>query len=236
MGENQSFVWDVLLPNPSKTFDEGSVRRTSRARVTFSSDGLSEAFFLVPIAVAKRLNKRKHEGFSPQNLSDLNACIDELEQTLIRETIAWYINKRDYTTYELSRKLHDKGYKDELVAGGISWSVDIGLVNNARVADVLIRSKVQQGWGEHKIAYTLKQKGIDPDTLDGWPEAYISHDDELERARALAWRKIRTPSKDPYAKIVRALTSKGFNASIAYQVACEVTSQLNDEKSSIHGV
>lgn len=228
MLEDQSFEWNVTLPDTSRDSYDGYRRKTACARVDFSSNHGSETFFFVPTAVAKRLIKRKKEGLFLSSIEELNACIDEFEHTLIRDTIAWYINKRDYSSSELSHKLRDKGYKESIVAQGISWAISIGLIDDTRVADSFIRSKLQQGWGARKISYELTHKGIDPHTLAGWPEAYISRGDELERARALAEKKLRIPSKDPYVKIVRALVSKGFSSSIAYQIAREVTSHESD--------
>ncbi len=85
-------------------------------------------------------------------------------------------------------------------------AVEVGLINDSRFADVYIRSKISQGWGPLKIKTEISKKGIEVETLPGWPDAYFSDVDEFEIAYSLAQRK-HLSGKNDYEKLVRFLAS-----------------------------
>ena len=118
----------------------------------------------------------------------------------------------------VGRKLASDGYSIETTDALIAAAVSGGAVNDARFADVFIRSKIYVGWGRQKIERELSRKGVEAESIPGWPEEYFEEGSELERARELASRR-RPTGKNDFQKTVRYLCNKGFSMNIAIDAA-----------------
>ncbi|MBQ6394824.1 MAG: regulatory protein RecX, partial [Atopobiaceae bacterium] len=101
------------------------------------------------------------------------------------------------------------------------------LIDDARFADIFIRSKVLSGWGSARIVRELKLKGIEASSVPGWPYEYLS-EDEYDRALEIA-RTRRDSLRRSYEKLARYLSSRGFSASVCSRVASRVVSETNEE-------
>ena len=113
------------------------------------------------------------------------------------------------------------GYQKNVRDPAVQRAVEVGLINDSRFADVYIRSKISQGWGPLKIKTEISKKGIEVETLPGWPDAYFSDVHEFEVAYSLAQRK-HLSGKNDYEKLVRFLSTKGYSFSIASSVAKKI--------------
>ena len=94
-----------------------------------------------------------------------------------------------------------------------------GLVDDARYAEVLVRSRLSQGRGAQGIAAELESLGIDASVVPGWPEEFaVDHESEVARALALLDRK-PPRAKNKRDAAYRRLAQKGFGASVASTAA-----------------
>ena len=69
--------------------------------------------------------------------------------------------RREYSQLELITKLSLKGFVREEVQAVIDILVNQGLQSNDRFAENYARSRFNKGFGSLKVAYELKQRGID---------------------------------------------------------------------------
>ena len=184
-----------------------------RARVVLADETLS-----VPLVVGRQLRKAIVAGdLSFGSRTELVHYLVDAQAQLGFDMVVRLLDKRDYSERQLTERLARDGYWDKPVRAIVEHASRLRLVDDARFADVFIRSKMGAGWGLARIERELRQRGIEPDALAGWPEQY-QETPELERALALASRR-RLTGKDPYAKLVRFLCGRGFSASVAHEVA-----------------
>ena len=72
-----------------------------------------------------------------------------------------YCNYRDRSTKEIKTKLLDLNYSIEIIDSAISQAIELGIVDNFRFSKSFSRGKNQKNrWGKIKIAYELKNKGL----------------------------------------------------------------------------
>ena len=138
-----------------------------------------------------------------------------------KKRIESLLNRRDYSTKELLNKLRDDGFSSAVSAQLVDDAVASNLVNDARFAEVYVRSKCYAGWGKLRIERELSRKGIDARELPGWPESYFEDEDEKARAIELASRR-RLTGKNDFQKIVRFLCGKGYPMNVSMDAARQV--------------
>lgn len=208
------FEWEVELPERTAAPLGG---RRPLAQVKFSSDG-HDGQWSVPLAVGRSLSKKAKLGSSVGSRAELAYLVKETSFTVGKKRVEDMLNRRDYSSQELYDRLHRDGYSESSAKRLVEYAESCGYVRDSRFADVFIRSKVSLGWGRNRIERELTRKGIDVSSIVGWPEDYLSADDERERAYELASRR-RLTGKNDYQKIVRYLCSRGYSMSVAIDAA-----------------
>lgn len=136
------------------------------------------------------------------------------EDAAVFKKIIDLVNISDRSEAGLRARLARYDYSQESIDRAVIRAKDLNFINDARFADVLIRSRVRQGKGSLAIERELKSNGIDPFEIDGWPYDYIVEEDELERAVEFLLRK-PPRSKNVREGAYRKLMQKGFPSSIA---------------------
>lgn len=217
-------AWSVSLPERGAgTPSLGGQKPRATIAVTAADDSIEE--LAVPLSVGKAARGRRRSGeFAPTSRAELVSMLRRLQEAKARDRIAGLVNRRDYSSHELREKLLADGYWKGAVEACIARAIEAGIVNDARYADVFIRSKAYAGWGRSRIERALAQKGIEPADVPGWPDAYLPEEGEAERAYEVAAHR-RFTGGDPYAKVVRFLGARGFSLDVAHAVA----SRLRDE-------
>ena len=209
--------WTIELPQKKQAV-LGQAK--PKAKIILETEvGGTEEFFVPPTVARALLSKEKDGVFTPSSRNEFLYEVKEISTQCIKTRIEALIVKRDYSTAELQKKLMLDGYQKNVRDAAVQRAVEVGLVNDSRFADVYIRSKISQGWGPLKIKTEISKKGIEVETLSGWPDAYFS--DEFEVAYSLAQRK-HLSGKNDYEKLVRFLATKGYSFSIASSVAKKI--------------
>lgn len=182
--------------------------------------------YSVPLSVGRALKSQAAvEATSMEGPEFLNHLTD-LQREHAFKRLVKLLERRDYTVKEAKAKLELDGYWSEPIEFALTKAQALRILNDARYADGFIRSKVAAGWGAKRIELELERRGIEASAVPGWPSDYLS-DDEYGRALALASRRPLT-GRDPYAKVVRFLVSRGFSGDVAHRVASALTKDSRD--------
>ena len=123
---------------------------------------------------------------------------------------------------QLEQVLRRKGCPDDVASAVLDRMEEVGLVDDAAYAGMLVRSQqAGRGLARRALAQELRRKGVDDDTaqaaLDG-----VDEQDEEERARVLVAKKLRSMSGlDAVVQTRRLagmLARKGYGSDIAMRV------------------
>lgn len=217
---DESLTWEVTLPERAAA-SLGQRRPCARLRLTSEGHGTEE--LRIPVAVGKRLKASRKAGEAlPATRAELLWLVGELSRSAGRARIEALVNRRDYSSSELSEKLRQDGYGAQVTEELVARAQEAGIIDDTRFAETFARSKVLAGWGHAKIERELARRGIEVSEVPGWPDEFFSADDERERALELASRR-RLTGKNDFQKIVRFLCGRGFAMGLALDVAREVT-------------
>lgn len=155
---------------------------------------------------------------SLQDKMDAKECLADEQQRAFRK-IERVAALREQASAALRVRLVREGFSAQAIDSALERACACGLVDDARYADVLVRSRMSQGCGVQGIEAELSRLGIDISVVRGWPEDFsIDHDSEVERALALLNRKpprAKNQRNAAYARLVR----KGFGSSVASTAA-----------------
>ena len=206
---------EIDIPS-TKNRPLGAYKPLGTVRATF--DGIPYTF-KVPIAVARTLKKLQDGGeVQVSTISSLRQLIAETSEDAAWKRIVSLIDMRDYSSLEASEKLRLDGYPDDVGRRAIERAQSCHLIDDERFGEFYVRGKISAGWGKERIQRELKRKGIDVESVPGWPDEYFNDDDDYRRAFAIASRK-HLNGKNDFNKIMRLLASKGYSPAIAYRVA-----------------
>ena len=219
------FSWSVELP------DRGARRmgdRRGRALLRVSSEDGGDEELRVALAVGKRLQGLSEEPGAPSSRAELLHRLGELSRVCAHERMEALVNRRDYSSRELFERLVDDGYSRTVAQDIVDRARDVGIVDDARFGASFARSKVLSGWGRVRIERELARRGVNAADVPGWPDEFLTADEELERALSLASRRHLT-GKNDYQKMVRFLCSRGYSLGLATSVAREVLDGGSDQ-------
>lgn len=221
---SQALSWEVQLPEKGRASLGG---RKPLARVILDPEGTSEEEFRVPVAVGRILASVCKEDPEIGSRAELLYLIGEKSRTCARDRIIRMIERRDHSSSEAKAKLALDGYGLKVREEAVGRAMEVGLLDDARFADIFIRSKISCGWGSIRIGRELRSRGIDIAEVPGWPEEYLE-EDEYDRAFELASRKPLS-KRLSYESIARFLASRGFSSGICSSVASRIRAEAREE-------
>jgi regulatory protein len=123
------------------------------------------------------------------------------------------LTRRDYAEAELDERLRRKGAPDEVRAAALERLRELELIDDARVADALVRAGARRK-GRLALRRDLRARGVDDATVDA---ALRPLDDEQQAgaARAVlrkeAWRFASGDPRKDRAKAAGFLRRRGFD-------------------------
>ena len=126
---------------------------------------------------------------------------------------------------ELSTRLAKKGVPEEVATRLLDRFEEVGLVDDGAFARAWVQSRQSgKGLARRALAQELRRKGVDDETA-GVALDEVDAEDELEAARALVRRKIRTAARLDRDVAVRRLSGmlarKGYPAGVCFRVVRE---------------
>ncbi|WP_251150706.1 regulatory protein RecX [Cellulosimicrobium sp. Marseille-Q4280] len=137
---------------------------------------------------------------------------------------------------ELAQALARKGYPEHVVLPLLDRYEEVGLVDDAQYAEMLVRTRhSERGLSRRAISQELRRRGIDEDTSATALEQ-VDDDSEAEAARDLARSRLRrTAGLDRDVRIRRAvgtLARKGYSPGLAFEI---VQRALDEEVAAAEG-
>ena len=138
---------------------------------------------------------------------------DNFQKSALNKIIN-YCNYRDRSTKEIKIKLLDLNYSIEIIDSAISQATELGIVDNFRFSKSFSRGKNQKNrWGKIKIAYELKNKGLNNKEITFGIESIEekTYYKILMKSIEIYKRKSKNFEKN---KLIKHLINKGYEASL----------------------
>ncbi|HEY1078085.1 MAG TPA: regulatory protein RecX [Fontimonas sp.] len=129
-----------------------------------------------------------------------------------REAALRLLSRREHAAAELQFKLSRRGLDAAAASEVVGAMADAGWQSDERYAEMLVRNRIEQGYGPLRIEYELESAGVD---RAGVVAALAAADaDWAERCAALQQRRFKGPplTAQDWQKQYRFLASRGFSA------------------------
>ena len=132
--------------------------------------------------------------------------------------------------------LRRKGVQDDVADEVLGRFQDVGMIDDALFAQMWVTSRHRgRGLARRALSQELRRKGVDDSSI-AEAVATLDGDQELETARALVERKLRTtaglPTEARVRRLAGLLARKGYPAGLAFSV---VKQALIDERQQEEG-
>ena len=151
-----------------------------------------------------------------------------------RQIVLRQLTMAPRTRQQLADKLRQKGCDDDVAAVVLDRMVEVGLVDDAAYARMLVRSRQEsRGLARRALSQELRRKGV-PDALIEGALADVEPDSERGRARELVDKRLRTmPGLDKTVQTRRLagfLARTGYDSAVAFQVIREALDDLPEHQ------
>ena len=138
--------------------------------------------------------------------------IHTLKPSKLRKECLRLLTRREHSQKEMQDKLATKGYDVKQVLAVIDELARASWQDDARYAESFARVRSQKGIGPVRIAYELRQQGIDSVTIDKIITATTDNWMAiLEQVYAKKYPESKSLDNNERAKRNRFLTQRGFS-------------------------
>lgn len=142
-----------------------------------------------------------------------------------RQIVLRQLSHGPRTRKQLEDKLRQRGCEDEVATAVLDRMTEVGLVDDAAYAEMLVRSRQEtKGLATRALGHELRRKGV-PDELVEAALEDVDAGAERDRARALVERRLRSlhglERGVQTRRLAGFLARKGYDAGLAYQVIRE---------------
>ena len=120
------------------------------------------------------------------------------------------LERRDVSRKELTDKLTAKGESPEDAAAVADWLEDLGVINDARYAGMVVRHYAAKGYGKSRIQNELYRHGIGKELWEEALEQYPEQEETIDRLLR-ARLKHSDPDRAEIKKATDALLRRGFS-------------------------
>ena len=111
------------------------------------------------------------------------------------------LDRRDYSRAELLQKLAEKGYEDAAATSAVDRLVELGFVDDARYAPIVVRHYAAKGYGAQRIRGELRRRGIPKELWDAAMAEMPAQDETVDR---LLRARLKGADPDDHAALRRA--------------------------------
>jgi regulatory protein len=167
-----------------------------------------------------------------KELSDqeVEKIISEDKTVRGKEYLLRLLSRRIYSRYEISRKLNNKGYPENIISNLIFWLENNNHINDELFAKMWAQFRLQnKPIGRYKLNQELRLKGIKQDIIKKVIDETYYEMDELTLAQNLTKEKIASSEIkniriDP-KKIYNLLLRRGFSIEISRNIYHELNNK-----------
>jgi regulatory protein len=162
---------------------------------------------------------------------------DADQEAVARKILLDQLTGQARTRSELAGKLAKKGVPDALSERLLDRFEEVGLVDDEAFARAWVQSRQPgKGLARRALAQELRRKGVDDDVAQVALDE-VDPDDEVEAARTLVRRKLRTVARLERDVAVRRLTGmlarKGYPSGVCFRVVREELEQLGHDTEDV---
>ncbi len=181
--------------------------RTDQSRVMVYFEDRS--YCKVDMLRAKALNLKPGCEIDEKVLPELN---EDSRRGKARETAARALGRRNMSSAELMRKLKDKGIGESDAEEAVQWAQDVGAIDDAAYAVMLLKHYRSKGFGDIRIRQELMRRGISDDMCK---EILSERADMTEEILDFLRKKLKgsEPSPDDMRRLTAALQRRGHSFS-----------------------
>lgn len=148
----------------------------------------------------------------------------------IKEAAVRYLENRPRTCKEMRDRLLEKGFETEDIEKTIEELKDLNYLNDIEYVPVYINYGFSKGKGIKLIKYELFEKGVSSNDIEDGIALYEEeygydfYEDERERAMSQALKVTdgKLPDEKMVGRIVRRLSSKGYDQNIVWSIVEEL--------------
>ena len=177
-----------------------------------------------------------HVRHEPTRVVTLGPDADH--EAVARKILLDQLTGQARTRSELAGKLAKKGVPDALATRLLDRFEEVGLVDDQAFARSWVQSRQPgKGLARRALAQELRRKGVDDEVAQVALDE-VDPDDEVEAARQLVRRKLRTVGRLERDVAVRRLTGmlarKGYPAGVCFRVVREELAGLGHDTDDVH--
>jgi len=155
------------------------------------------------------------------------------EKQKAMEKAARALSMRAHSEAEIVEKLSRQGFDERTIAEVMQFLAEHQLTDDAAFADQWVRARARRGIGPRKIAWELRQKGIDSEIAEE-ALAGIDEDEALEPAVALAQKHLGRGDEKARERAYGALVRRGYPYDTVKK-ALELASEDSEEDEWMDG-
>ena len=138
------------------------------------------------------------------------------------------LNFKMRTTEEVRRRMREKEYTDDIIDTTIDYLNYLNYLDDEDYARKFIRDKSNlKNMGKERIKRELYMKGIDNEVINNEIEDLVDDDDEYEKAKEIAIKKLETTYKNDdknarYRKLGGLLQRRGYSMNVVMPLLKEL--------------
>ena len=91
------------------------------------------------------------------------------------------LDRRDYSRAELLKKLLEKGEDEAEATAAVERLAELGFVDDARYAPIVVRHYAAKGYGARRVQQELARRGIPKELWDAAMTQMPAQDDTIDR-------------------------------------------------------
>lgn len=138
------------------------------------------------------------------------------------------LNASEQSTKKVRLKLANAGFEDDVVNYVISRAVEIGLIDDVRYCECLLRQALVQAKGPERVKREIESLGVDMYSLDSF-RAYEEQGEDYHIEEALRYLASHPPrSKNIREGAFRKLVSRGYSMALATTASRRYAESLRD--------
>ena len=127
-----------------------------------------------------------------------------------KQRALWLLDKRDYSRAELLKKLTEKGYAEETAAAAVDRLAELGFVDDARYAPIVVRHYAAKGYGARRVQTELQRRGIPKELWDAAMEEMPSQDESVDKLLRSRMRGAESTDRAALKRAADALLRRGY--------------------------
>ena len=144
-----------------------------------------------------------------------------------KEKALQLLDKRDYSRTELLRKLAEKDFDEAEATEAVDRLVELGFVDDARYAPIIVRHYAAKGYGAQRVRQELQRRGIPKELWDEAMEQMPQQDDTVDRLLR-SRLKSDAPDRAELKKASDFLLRKGYGWDEIKAALARYNSEIED--------